>query len=72
MTMGRTRRKRKDLPERMLHGNRYRYIPVHIVDGKRRNGKPIDLGLKSDLGGALRAYARIVSRPDMYGRSDMR
>jgi integrase len=63
--MGRTRRKRKDLPERMyLHGNRYRYIPVVIVDGKRRNGKPIDLGPKTSLGDALRAYARIVDRPE--------
>jgi len=45
------------------HGNVYRYIPVLIVEGKRCNGKPIILGQKSDLGGALRAYAKIVARP---------
>lgn len=65
MAMGRTRRKRRDLPERMyVHGSRYRYVPVSIVDGKRLNGAPIDLGPITDLGGALRAYAKIVGRPD--------
>ena len=43
-----------------VHRSRYRYVPVIVADGKRRNGKPIHLGHVSDLAGALRAYAKII------------
>src|SRR6266513_1095043 len=64
MQMGRRRKIRRDLPERMYqHGDVYRYTPARIVDGRRCNGRHIVLGRKNDLGGALRAYAKIVARP---------
>lgn len=54
--MGRPRKHRQDLPERMYYEDgRYRYHP--------KEGKPVELG--TDLVDALTAYGKIVQPPDV-------